>query len=85
MLIIVAHVAIALFSLATAGVAYLRPSRAKLRVSYVLVGATLGTGSILVLQRQAHLASACISGLAYLAAVSAMLALSRNKLANSRI
>ena len=77
---LIIHIVIELTSLILAAANYARPSSALLKICFGLIGATLLSGSVLTIERHAHLASACISGLLYLAVVSAMLTLSHRKL-----
>lgn len=74
------HILIALTSIVVSGTALVRPSRGLLRATYVLVTATLASGTYLVALRPSHLPSACISGLLYLAAVGVTTVAARQKL-----
>jgi hypothetical protein len=79
------HILIALSSIVASGLAYARPSKQRLNTSYGLVAATLATGTYLVVAQPAHLASACISGLAYLGVVGSAIVAARLKLAKQEI
>jgi len=68
-MLLIAHVIVALSSIVVTGLAYLRPSVAKLRSSYSLVGLTLASGTILVITTHSPLLSSCMTGLIYLAVV----------------
>ena len=75
------HVSIALTSILFTTISYFSPSKAKLRVSYGLVGLTLASGTYLVLSTGANLVKACITGVIYLAIVTFTLILAHRKLA----
>lgn len=77
------HVIIALISVIYTAYIYFSPTHTKLRVSYALAGLTLASGTYLVVQHQAYLLHACVSGLIYLGAVFFGIALARRKLAAS--
>ena len=79
-MMLILHIAIAITSLATSGMAALRPSRAFVNTSYMTIAATLGTGTYLVFRHPGHLASACLSGLLFLGLSLAMLAQARRGL-----
>jgi hypothetical protein len=82
-MLIVTHVIIALLSLLQATLTLVRPSRAKLHVSYGLVAATLASGTLLVMQMHSPLVSSCFSGLFYLAAAGSLLAMANRRLAKA--
>jgi len=60
------HVIIALVSIVYTGYTLLHPSKAKLNISYGLVGLTLLTGTGLVIANPSHMVSACFTGIVYL-------------------
>lgn len=82
-MLLIIHVLIALSSLLLSGWALGSPDVRKIKASYALVGATLFSGTILVISTSASLTSACLSGLAYSAAVSAMLITANIRLARA--
>lgn len=82
---ILAHVIIALASLALTGYVFVRPSQNKLYISYAFVAATLVTGFSLVLSKPSHMVQSCVMGLVYLALVSYGIVAARNKLGHLRI
>jgi hypothetical protein len=65
-MIVLIHVLIAISSLVYTTYAFLSPSEAKLKISYGFVGATIGSGTLLVVSMPGHLLSACVTGLTYL-------------------
>jgi hypothetical protein len=77
------HVAIALISIVYTAFLYFSPTQAKFRVSYALVGLTVGSGTWLILSNPAHMVQACISGLVYLSIIFLGIALARSKLAST--
>ncbi len=83
LMVLVAHIVIALSSLAVATHLLFSPSQRKFRMSYGLVGLTLLTGITLVWMHPAHLAQACVSGLIYLSAVFAMMVAAHHRLART--
>jgi uncharacterized membrane protein len=82
-MILILHIVIALTSLTVTAAAYVKPSAQKLRLSGILVAATLASGTYLVVSTHSPLASACVSGLAYLAIVAAGLRLAYGRLKHS--
>ena len=84
-MILVLHIAVAVSSLVFAALTYVSPSKSKVKAQYGLIAATLATGTVLVLSTGSHLMSACISGLAYLSAVSVFVFASKRKLSKQNI
>jgi len=80
-MILLLHITIALASVGLTTYAFFNPSQAKLRISYALVTLTLISGTALVIESQAHMLQACVTGLAYVGAVSVGIAGVRYKLA----
>jgi len=85
LMILIAHILIALSSLAMAAVVYIAPSQTKLRINYGLIIGTLTSGTYLVISSHSGLVSACTTGLIYLAAVSLGTVLARQKLSQKNI
>ncbi len=65
MIVLITHIVIALAGLAEATYLLVRPSRRKLMGTYVLLAATIASGTYLVIQRHAPVLSSCLSGLLY--------------------
>lgn len=65
-MILVAHISIALASVAWSFYTYLLPSRTKLRLSSFLITATLVSGTALVLTADAPLVKSCLMGLGFM-------------------
>lgn len=80
-MILVAHVIIALASLATSAYSAVRPSRGLLYLSYGSVGLTLASGSLLVITNHSAMIQACVSGLVFSAASLGLATVARRKLA----
>jgi hypothetical protein len=66
-MLLLTHIVIALASVAYTTYLVFAPSRPKLKVSYGLIGATLATGTALVLANPAHMLQSCLTGIAYVA------------------
>ncbi len=75
------HIIVATTSLFYATYLFFNPSRAGLRVAYGMVTFTIGSGTYLVISLHASILHSCISGLAYLGAVSVGILSARHKLA----
>ncbi len=68
-MILLMHILIALSSIVASGVAALAPTRIKLSLTYGLIGATLASGTYLVVSHPVHLTRTCLTGLVYLGVV----------------
>jgi hypothetical protein len=79
-MILIAHIIIALSSLIVAALAYFKPSRKKLSLSYSLIALTFGSGLILIFSGSVHMLTVCLEGLIYLAVVSFGLVKAHHKL-----
>lgn len=79
-MIIVIHVVIALLSIVCATFGYIRPTNKNLQISYALVALTFASGFVLVYSEPAQILRTCLSGITYLAVVSAGILLTRRKL-----
>ncbi len=82
-MLLISHITIALASLLFAGIAYFRPAPSRLNISYVLVGLTVATGTVLTVRSPAHLMQTCATGLVYLVIVFAAIFSARAKLARN--
>ena len=74
------HVVIASLGIALSTSVALRPSRVRLRLSYISIALTLASGSYLVIITHSPLLGSCISGLAYLAVTSVGVYIGRRRL-----
>jgi hypothetical protein len=79
------HIIVAIAGLVVAALAALVPSRGRERLSYILLGGTLGSGAALVWYAHAAVTTACVSGLVYTAIVLSLVAVSRFRLARVRV
>lgn len=82
---IIVHALIAIVGLAVTTLAYFKPSQTTLRIAYGLAGATLATGTYLVVMSPAHLVQACISGIIYFSFVTFGIVAAQKKLAVERV
>jgi hypothetical protein len=69
-MILVLHIAIALASIIATTRAFFRPSKAQFYSSYGLIGATLASGTYLVVSTHSPMIQSCVTGLTYLLVVS---------------
>ena len=79
------HIIIALTSLFIGAVSTMRPSRQLLAANYACIAATFVSGAVLTVQHPAHLTSACVSGLCYLAAICTLTVVATRKFAHQTI
>jgi hypothetical protein len=80
-MLLITHIIIALASVAAASAGFVRPSYRKLQSSYVLIGATLVSGTMLIIMTQASLLHGCAMGITYSAGVTYLTLLTHRKLA----
>lgn len=69
-MLVLIHVLIALTSLAYTGYLVFNPSKRGVHVSYGLVAATIGSGTVLIVTTKGHMLEACMMGLFYLGLVT---------------
>ena len=74
------HIIVALTSVVYTAYVFTRPSKHKLNIAFLLVGATLASGTYLVLVNSSNLVSACVTGLIYLGFVLPAIVSARHKL-----
>lgn len=74
------HIVIALLGIVVATTAYLRPTSAKINVAFGLIGATLASGTYLIVATSASVMHTCVTGIAYLVGVGALTVAARAKL-----
>ncbi|MBX4197434.1 hypothetical protein KW801_02665 [Candidatus Saccharibacteria bacterium] len=84
-MLLVAHIIIALGSIAASTASLIAPSLNRLRLSYGLVAATLASGTYLVISTHAQILSSCITGLAYTGLVLSLITVARYKLNKDQI
>lgn len=76
------HIIIALTSLFVGAASIVRPDRRLFIANYAFIVATFTSGIVLIAQHPTHLASACISGLCYLATASTLTIIATRKFAH---
>lgn len=79
-MILILHILFAVGSVLSATWVYILPSNFRLRLSAVLIGLTLASGTYLVVSLHARLLQACITGLFYLSIVVGAVFLARRRL-----
>jgi hypothetical protein len=79
-MILILHIVIALSSIAYATLTYFTQSKNKLRASWSLVILTIASGTWLVVSTHSALLQSCVTGLIYLAVVSAGIIAAQQKL-----
>lgn len=79
-MILVTHIIIALSSVGYTTLLLLRPTQAKLYISYALVAATLASGIYLTIINPASMLRTCTTGLIYVVIVTAGIAIARKRL-----
>lgn len=84
-MILAVHIFLALSSIILASISTLYPSPSKLYACYGLAGGTLASGTLLVFSSGSHLVEACLSGIFYLAVVSALVIRVQSKLASEKL
>lgn len=82
-MIILTHVIIALLSLIFASLSVIRPTRRILGVNYAFIAGTVVSGTYLVIVMPAHLVSACVSGLTYIAIATVLTIVAQVRLVRS--
>lgn len=80
-MIILLHVIIAFSSIASATRGYIRPTNKNQQISYALIALTFVSGFMLVWSEPAQMLRTCLSGIVYLAVVTAGVLLTRRKVA----
>ena len=78
-MILLLHISLATISIIFAGIAYARPARINLHISYGLVGGTLVSGAILMAGVTTHLVEATVSGVIYLSIVTVVVGMARRR------
>lgn len=81
-MIVLLHVLIALSSVAWTTYLNFAPSRRKFYAAYGLIGATLASGTYLVISTHSPLLSSCVTGLVYLGIVLSGVFVAARKPAN---
>ena len=79
-MILLTHILIAISSVVYTSLLLIQPSRAKLRTSYALIGATLISGTYLTILNPVHMLQTCTTGLIYVVIVSTGVFIARRQL-----
>lgn len=82
-MILVAHILLALSSIIYSTYVLFSPSRVRVYGSYSLIASTLTTGIYLTLIHPNHIKQACISGIIYVATMSAIMIMVHSRLENT--
>lgn len=82
---LIAHIIIAVSSLLISSSLLFKQSTKIFNVTYLLVASTLASGLVIVVMSPKHIISACISGLIYLAVISANLYIGNKKFSYAKI
>lgn len=82
-MVVLLHVLVALSSIAFTALLIISPSKFRLKISYGLVAATLGSGTYLAAFYPNHLAQACLSGIAYVSFITIFTTVTRRKVINN--
>lgn len=83
-MILMAHITVALASVAYSTYLYFYPAPSKFKPAYYLLGITIASGTYLVLSLGSHLVQACINGLLYIGVVSALIIAAKHRLADEQ-
>ncbi|HEX5797963.1 MAG TPA: hypothetical protein VFX79_01285 [Candidatus Saccharimonadales bacterium] len=78
-MLLITHILIAMISILFATLLFFSPSNFKFRANYLLLGATLASGTFLVVDRGSHLVESCLMGLVYTGAVFTAIILAKKK------
>lgn len=79
-MILILHIIIALSSVACTTILLISPSKNKLIISYLLVGATLASGIYLTVLNPAQMLRTCMAGLVYASLVTTGIMIAQSKL-----
>lgn len=79
-MILLTHILIAISSIIYTSLLLVHPSRTKLRTSYILIAATLASGTYLTILNPVHMLQTCTTGLVYVVIVSAGVFIARRQL-----
>ena len=79
-MILLTHILIAISSMVYTSLLLIQPSRTKLRTSYILIAATLASGTYLTILNPVHMLRTCTTGLIYVVIVSAGVFIARRAL-----
>lgn len=81
LMLLLIHIIVALASLASATVLFIKPRARGFYISYALVGTTLLSGTYLTVTSHAPLVQSCVTGLVYISVVSVAIYIAHNRFA----
>jgi hypothetical protein len=82
-MILTTHIAIAILSIIITLVTYLKPTSAKIKMSYVAITSTVVSGTYLVFSLQSNILRTCVTGLLFVTVTSIITYAARTKLAHA--
>ena len=85
LMLILAHVIIAITSCIYTSYIHFSPSRKKITASYFFIAATLGTGSYLIMSKPSHMVQSCAMGILYICFVTAVTISARHKMSRPEV
>jgi hypothetical protein len=79
-MILITHIIIALSSVISSAVLFFKPAKRNFYITYGLIGATIASGTYLVITTHSSLTHSCITGLIYLGIVLTLVATAQYRL-----
>lgn len=83
--VLIFHVSVALGSVALGSYLLVRPARNKLMMNYSLIGATVASGTYLIIATGSFVLSTCVTGLTYVAVVAVLSVFAERRFATQKI
>lgn len=80
-MVLIIHIIVALASLLSSTISFIKPSKTKINVTYGLVGMTIVSGTYLVVSTHAPILPSCEAGLIYVGIALSGVLLARHRLA----
>ena len=84
LMILIAHIIIAITSLVLSSLSFLKPSQAKIKGSYIMLALTMISGTVLVYLTPGHILESCLVGLAYVGTTLVLVISANRKLATEK-
>lgn len=79
-MLLLIHIIIAIASTGVSTVNALRPTPRLITICYAMIGATVSTGTILIVTQSSNILKSCLTGLVYIAVVSGLNVVAHYKL-----